>query len=102
MHRKFIVWILLILILVLGLVAPVSGEDRDPRFGLDFFVGTPSAMDDVFKGVFPGLSLRFMLNGRVGFSLDYAFIGFEYYYPESPSGPWGGAGGLEFHAVPFC
>ncbi|MFH2114017.1 MAG: hypothetical protein ABIJ86_05880 [Spirochaetota bacterium] len=75
---------------IAGLAVPLSGQEREYRFGLDTFVGTPSAADDVFKGVFPGLSLRYMMNDRFGFSLDYAFIGFEYYYPESPSGPWAG------------
>ncbi|MFH2113925.1 MAG: hypothetical protein ABIJ86_05385, partial [Spirochaetota bacterium] len=87
MYRRISAMMLFIFI-ILGLAASVSGEEREARFGLDTFIGTPSAMDDVFKGVFPGLSLRFMLNGKIGFSLDYAFIGFEYYYPESPSGPW--------------
>jgi len=89
MCRKIPAWILLIIVF-LSPASPVSGEDGESRFGLDTFLGTPSAMDDVFKGVFPGLSLRYMLTGRIGFSLDYAFIGFEYYYPESPSGPWVG------------
>lgn len=81
---------LLIFIIILGLVTPASSEERESRFGLDLSVGTPSAMADVFKGVFPGLSLRYMLTRRIGFSLDYAFMGFEYYYPESPTGPWVG------------
>jgi hypothetical protein len=75
---------------IAGLGVPLSSQESEYRLGLDTFVGTPSAMDDVFKGVFPGFSLRYMVNQRVGISLDYAFIGFEYYYPESPSGPWAG------------
>ena len=88
MRKILPVWVLLLF--SLSLAVGVSAQEGEGRFGADIFVGTPSAMDDVFKGVFPGLSLRFMLNGRVGFSLDYAFIGFEYYYPESSSGPWAG------------
>lgn len=96
MRKKTRLWLLLPLFLCLA--AKVSAQEPDSRIGADIFIGTPSAADDVFRGVFPGLSLRFMLNRKVGFSLDYAFLGFEYYYPETPSGPW--AGPVEWSSMP--
>jgi len=73
-------------------------QARTPHFGLDVFVGTPSAADDIFQAVFPGISLRFLYSRNVEFSLDYAFIALEYYYPKSPSGPW--VGPVEWSSVP--
>ena len=70
--------------------AALHAQERLPRFGLDLFVGTPSASGDIFRGVFAGSSLRYRPSRRIEFSLDYAFMGFEYYYPKSPSGPWEG------------
>ena len=69
-----------------------------PHFGLDLFVGTPSAADDIFQAVFPGISLRYLYSPHVEFSLDYAFLALEYYYPKSPSGPW--VGPVEWSSVP--
>jgi opacity protein-like surface antigen len=69
-----------------------------PHFGLDVFVGTPSAADDIFQAVFPGISLRFLYSRNIEFSLDYAFIALEYYYPKSPSGPW--VGPVDWSSVP--
>lgn len=61
-----------------------------PYLGVDLFVGTPSARGDVFRSVFPGASLRFIASRHFELSLDYAFMDIEYYYPETPSGPWAG------------
>lgn len=75
-----------------------AARDERPFLGLDLFVGTPSSADDFFRAAFPGLSLRFRPFRRVEFSVDYAFLGFEYYYPESPSGPWKGP--VEWSSMP--
>ncbi len=89
----------LIFSLAAAVFAPaVSGEGRDARIGVDIFVGTPSAASDIFQAVFPGVSLRYHHAGGMEFSLDYAFMGFEYYYPESPSGPWSGP--VEWSSMP--
>ncbi len=61
-----------------------------PHIGVDALVGTPSSQADVFRKGFVGASLRYMASRNLEFSLDYAFMDFEYYYPESSSGPWTG------------
>ncbi|MDP3179979.1 MAG: hypothetical protein Q8M76_18855 [Spirochaetaceae bacterium] len=61
-----------------------------PYLGLDVYVGTPSAASDAFRAAFPGASLRYIATKRLEFSLDYAFMDVEYYYPESGDGPWKG------------
>jgi hypothetical protein len=85
---------------VLALLAACSAEafgqgsawpgGGGPYIGVDFFVGTPSAMGDAFTAAFPGASLRYIASERLEFSLDYAFMDVEYYYPESGNGPWKG------------
>lgn len=65
-------------------------DDAGSHIGIDLFLGTPSALGDVFRTGFPGLSLRYIASPRLEFSLDYAFMAIEYYYPESGSGPWRG------------
>jgi hypothetical protein len=80
------------------LIAGASAEDEeDPpggawwtRFGVDAFVGTPSAASDAFRSAFFGASLRYRLSRHFELSLDYAFMETEYYYPEGASGPWAG------------
>jgi hypothetical protein len=69
-----------------------------PYIGVDLLVGTPSARGDVFKAVFPGASLRFLASRHLEFSLDYAFMEIEYYYPESGAGPWHGP--LQWSSMP--
>jgi hypothetical protein len=61
-----------------------------PYLGLDLIAGTPSALQDVFRGGFPGASLRYIASPNLEFSLDYAFMEIAYYYPETASGPWRG------------
>jgi hypothetical protein len=75
--------------------APAEGfrlpwADGQRHLGLELFVGLPSARPADFPEAFPGLSLRYLASRNLELSLDYAFMGFEYYYPESPSGPWRG------------
>jgi hypothetical protein len=72
--------------------------DGGQRIGLDLFVGAPAVASGGFIGVFPGASLRYLASPRFELSLDYAFIGFEYYYPESGQGPWRGP--VPWSAVP--
>jgi hypothetical protein len=85
--------------LFIGLCVVLSGEqaqgsiwpgDLGPFVGLDVMLGTPSAMRDVFRTGFPGVSLRYIASRNIEFSLDYAFMDIEYYYPETASGPWKG------------
>jgi hypothetical protein len=80
-----------------GSVIPWAGGGG-PHFGLDLFVGTPSARADVFRSVFPGASLRYIATRNLEFSLDYAFMETEYYYPVSGSGPW--VGPVEWSSMP--
>jgi len=61
-----------------------------PYLGVDALVGTPSLQSDIFRKAFVGASLRYVASRNLEFSLDYAFMDFDYYYPESPSGPWTG------------
>jgi hypothetical protein len=61
-----------------------------PYAGVDVIAGTPSALGDVFRSAFVGASLRFIASRNLEFSLDYAFMDIEYYYPETGSGPWRG------------
>jgi len=62
-----------------------------PRFGIDAFVGTPSAFGDAFRSVFFGASLRYIVSPNLELSLDYAFMDVGYYYPEDAQGDsWAG------------
>ncbi|HCM25117.1 MAG: hypothetical protein A2Z99_18580 [Treponema sp. GWB1_62_6] len=90
MKRRMLATLLIFVFSAAVSTAAAFAQGRDVRFGVDFFVGTPSASSDIFRAVFPGVSLRYRHSGRIEFSLDYAFMDFEYYYPESPSGPWMG------------
>lgn len=87
------------LAILLPLLAAAAGaEISRPFLGVDAMVGTPSAMKDVFRTAFPGASLRYIASPHLEFSLDYAFMETEYYYPESGSGPW--VGPAEWSSVP--
>jgi hypothetical protein len=79
-----------------GLVRWADGGG--PYLGVDAFVGTPSAIKDVFRQAFPGLSLRYIASPNFELSLDYAFMETEYYYPSTPSGPW--VGPVEWSSMP--
>ena len=86
----------LVLSVCAACLAPVAGaqgrsiwaDGGGPYAGVDVFVGTPSALGDVFRSAFVGASLRFIASRNIEYSLDYAFMDFEYYYPASGSGPW--------------
>ncbi len=82
---------------VLALVVSLSwGQDARETskstavFGMDAFMGAPSLFNGVFDAPFPGISLRFRATPTLEFSLDYAFMNIEYYYPEEASGAWFG------------
>jgi hypothetical protein len=79
-------------------LSPMIVCAEGPYIGLDLMVGTPSARADVFRSVFPGASLRYIASPHLEFSLDYAFMDIEYYYPESGSGPW--VGPIQWSSMP--
>jgi hypothetical protein len=65
-------------------------DGNGPHVGVDAFVGSPSARGDIFREVFFGASLRFIATAHIEISLDYAFMGTDYYYPQPGSGSWAG------------
>jgi hypothetical protein len=72
--------------------------DGGPHIGVEAIVGTPSAQGDIFRKAFVGASLRYIASPTFEISLDYAFMDLEYYYPQSPSGPW--IGPVQWSSVP--
>jgi hypothetical protein len=87
---------ILALTLMMAAAIPAAAEEwavpesRKPVFGFDVAVGTPSALGDVFRTAFFGVSARYFFTPEIAVSLDYAFMEKEFYYPASASGPWVG------------
>jgi hypothetical protein len=83
-----------VIVLLLGSAAGAQNslwpDGGGPYVGVDAIVGTPSARGDIFRKAFVGASLRYIASPKLEFSLDYAFMDLEYYYPETSSGPWKG------------
>ncbi|MCX7023255.1 MAG: hypothetical protein NT080_01375 [Spirochaetes bacterium] len=77
--------------LALVLSLPAAAQEGLPHIlGIDLVVGTPSSVQDVFRSVTVGASVRWLMSYNVELSLDYFFLGTEYYYPDPDSGDWVG------------
>ncbi len=84
---KRIVFALCASLLLGGL--PVAAQDDLPHvLGVDFTIGTPSSFQDIFRSVSLGASVRWLATDRIEVSLDYFYLGKEFYYPDS--GDWYG------------